>query len=51
MKNGMAKETMLSCAPIKVNANDPVGLGVDEQMKHLNATLSYFGKTNENIKP
>jgi hypothetical protein len=42
MKNGKAKETMLSCAPIEISANDPVRFGADEHMKYLNATLSAF---------
>jgi hypothetical protein len=33
MKNGMAKETMLSCAPIEINAIDPVGYQTDEHNK------------------
>jgi hypothetical protein len=36
-----ANETMLSCAPIEISSNDPVGFGADEHMKYLNATLSY----------
>jgi hypothetical protein len=49
MKKGMAKETLLSCAPIEINSNDPVGFGADEHKKCLNATLSYYDKTNEKI--
>jgi hypothetical protein len=49
-ENGTAKETILSCAPIEISANDPVGFGADKLMKYLNATLSYYGKTNEDIK-
>jgi hypothetical protein len=37
MKNGMVKEKMLSCAPIEISANDPVGLGANEHLKYLNA--------------
>jgi hypothetical protein len=43
MKNGMAKETMLSCASIKINANNPVAFGKisipNISMQHCHITI------------
>jgi hypothetical protein len=50
LKNRMAKATILLCAQVEINANDPVRFQKDEHNKYLNATMAYHGKTNEDIK-
>ena len=46
----MAKETVLSCVPIEMKSNDPVGFRAAEHIKYLNVTLPWDNKTNEDIK-